>query len=345
MCSRKGSFSYGRFVKNYLDRPFVMHLAALCDINEGGPHGGIFGNPALFLEHDFSHKDRFISALFWKEKDFRDYYPSCKKGYWETLKDFLGRVHKSPFPTKHNQIGIFLLCHQLEQDSYFGREVPSSSTLYKEVCEPLSERGQFLSLISKISNIWEEKIKRGSISVDFLFDSLDIYPPFMMGPTAPIGFKSYEEIAPTKSRFNFSIKDKKEDYGQEGSAQEIGSFSVIVSYEPGQKKRLSDLSQITWASEDMDTSQKDEIFHKVRNWVAGMNAKMETSWPADKSYGNVFKDEEGVLRELYGLEWLPEDVRANPSLLQLVEGVHRGMTRFLTEFYHNNKDLFSTDPL
>lgn len=345
LCSKQGGFSYERFVKNYLDRPFVLHLAALCNIREGGPHGGIFANPAFFLKHDFSHERDFISNLFWKEESFKTHYPSQEKGYWDTFKDFLSRIHKSPSFKEHNEIGIFLLCHQLEQDSYFGREVPSSSALYKEVCDPLSERGQFLSLISTITDIWEKKIKRGSVGVDFLFGSLEIDPSFIKGPTAPIGFKSYKELTATESRFKFSIKDKEEDYGQEGSAQEIGSFSATVSYEPGQKKKLSDLSEITWTSEDMKTSQKEEGLDKVRNWIAGMNAQMETRWSADKDYGNVYKDEEYVLRTIYDVEWLPEDARENPSLLRLVEAVHRGMTRFWTEFYHNNKELFSAEPL
>ena len=90
----------------------------------------------------------------------------------------------------------------------------------------------------------------------------------------------------------------------------------------------------------MDEAMKEEKAQEVTKWFASKDNGSETA-SLEKFYGIDFQDYEYGLKSLYGHDVVQE----GGSVVQRLEVLCKGMHRFWTDFYHNNKDLFSTEPL
>ena len=110
-CSKKGAFSYERFAKNYLERSWVLHLAAL-SFTDTGPHGGTVHESAHYLYHDWQHEQEFSDALYFEQQKFDQDSRTMGMNEWDTRKDLLKKIYASPHQQKRNNIAIFLLEHQ-----------------------------------------------------------------------------------------------------------------------------------------------------------------------------------------------------------------------------------------
>ena len=333
LCSKSGAFSYERFVKNYLARDFVLHLAAFPLLPEGqGPHAGTVYTSSEFLNHDFGHKEQFISNYYRAHGYGKDPAEGLSqlggRQYWPTLKSLLKKIYDRPENAHANHMGIFWLLH--EDVPYFSNSL-EFPCLGEEAPLPFSERYMFLSLIHGLAQYKETA-------------------------TSSLSYMLYLHLPNPGCCWVENYKEKGDILEIELSFQEhqggvlkknLARFSVDLSFEPGKeegtaKRKFSNVSQLIWNPESdfMDEAMKEEKAQEVTKWFASKDNGSETA-SLEKFYGIDFQDYEYGLKSLYGHDVVQE----GGSVVQRLEVLCKGMHRFWTDFYHNNKDLFSTEPL
>lgn len=333
LCCRSGEFAYERFNKNYLMWDFILSLSSLSYINHGdGPHGGGY-TPSSFLQHDYGHELLLL-----------DREEGVLKADWDLLRSLLRRVYqisgKGSANSKLNQRALYWLFHESDQPLFSSEEdLRQKELFFGEDLPPLaSERGKFLSgLAPNVFNLSR------TTAINFLMTdsgiSLNTFP-FEFGP--------YVEKDSTHVSLTLYIFRPKGEGQHSGEKENVGTFSVDVSFVPGQKKEISNLSAVQWYEGVMiERDMQGTIEERARYWFETVRESFAQSRTTDIGiiYKSIYSDEELLLTSVYGDKWLPESARANPSVLQKLEAINPGMNRFWVDFYQANKHLFSTAPL
>ena len=112
LCCPTGGFSYKRFVDNYLERPFLMHLAALALRNEG-PHGGFVSESADYLAHDFGHNELLGIYRKVNQEDLSAISETKHLAYWDTFRFLLKTVRDAKINPQLNDCALHIMLHEV----------------------------------------------------------------------------------------------------------------------------------------------------------------------------------------------------------------------------------------
>ncbi|MDC0349025.1 hypothetical protein OAN21_01280 [Alphaproteobacteria bacterium] len=341
LCCKGGGFSFERFVKNYLERDFVLHISALPFIKEGadkGPHGGIHDkNPLSFLTHEFDHvgfdfNTGKVTTKFTFEHREVD-RPLQEKGltYWEAYRGLLRRVVANSKNLKRDHAAIFLLLH--EGQGTLGLKLHSPASVFDEKEELIfSERLLFLSL----EFLWE----RHPVE-NFLRLSLrNPYPAMKVAMT----LEGYTEKRDRLYRMQVALKAKDSSSTSLGKGSlefdlEYRSVGDGVSTEIIVSKGIFDWGNL----DDFLTAddKRDIEGAPIVGCRLGSSSIVEED-PLEGEYRLNYADYIGLFQDLYGPDVLPPKEK---SLLAHVEAVWVQRERFWKEFYDENRHLFSTELL
>lgn len=311
LCCQKGSFPFNLFVKNYLSHPFVLHLSSLGLIEGEGPHGGIVSNPASFFLHDLMHSNAFIEK----------YGISLTRwaGYGEKVRSILKKVYDSSLDSRINIYAIFLILHE---------DATSFSAPHSGL--DLSEKDFFLALR-------EDRIKRKGMDV-FFFPS--IFSLFGEEKDFFARINNFEQKTNETYRLNFLVRKNRDDLKM------IADFSIDVSFNKTGKDfytMLDNPSQISWTEDEEINPQTQEfILQEIHKWIRFNKKTSRHYWCSlDEVYKTLLRDYEYGIKYVYGKDIIPADA----SFVSRAKIIGEKLEELWENFYHNNKDLFSTDPL
>ncbi|MEI8320961.1 MAG: hypothetical protein WCG05_02990 [Alphaproteobacteria bacterium] len=333
LCPKKGGggFSYERFARNYLDHSFPLNLAALC-VQEEHAHGGLVAQSYDFLNHDLGHNGMFAAHMLSGQDALeRSDDPKLKSlSYWDTLRSMLRTVKASNSQSHLTYPAIFRMLHEDHPSLETLKHVPALKLAPEDTELPLSARQLFLRAVSSAAHYSEG-------GINFFTNALDC-----LNGTVTAGYTSYIKSSIYSSgdilKALIAIDDGK-----------MGFFKVdckILSTEDPDEETIKVIktSNLVWKSEDME---------KKKCALEGMSKlvseKLENSDPLASrmfQYRQNYKDLKSMLRQIYGdTLGLPVSDPTPGEFYRLKKAIDAGMKKFWRDFYLENKDLFSTDPL
>jgi hypothetical protein len=343
LCCKGGGFSFERFVKNYLERDFVLHISALPFVKEGadkGPHGGIHDkSPSSFLNHEFDHigfdfNTGKVTTKFTSENREVD-RPLQEKGltYWEAYRGLLRRVVANSKNLKRDHAAIFLLLH--EGEGSLGINLHSPASVFNEKEELIfSERLLFLSL----GFLWERHPVENFLRLSFR--------SHLSARKVDMTLVDYTEKRDRLYRMQVALKAKDSSSTSLGK----GSLEFDLEYRPVGNGVSTEIivskGIFDWGTLDEFLTEDDKRDVESAAIVGsdgclGSSTIVEED-PLEGEYGVNYADYIGLFQDLYGPDALPPKEK---SLLAHVEAVWVQRERFWKEFYSENRHLFSTELL
>ncbi|HQS84192.1 MAG: hypothetical protein B7Y25_01600 [Alphaproteobacteria bacterium 16-39-46] len=341
LCSKSGSFSYQRFIENYLDTSFPLSISALpLNNDKNGPHGGNVSESTDFLSHEFTHTNEFASNLFTekraaqKDSVLLKQNPSLKEmGGWDVKREIYRTIYTSPHNEKRNQAALFLLLHETSP-SFFADIYP---WLGEEEVLPFCKRYLFWRLVS--TAIDQDK------TLEMFFIYISEGPKFYSEHTAHF----VRKIVSTKEEENgmlleVHILDRPEKLLQ----KKLGRFTFEIPYTYSSSEEdnenldqppVLNVSKVSWTQEAefLTLLEKERFNENIQTWY-----KEPNFFGRSYQYRQFFKDEERMLRDLYGEDSLPPETA---PLEVLAVSVNSAMDQFWKDFYLENRELFSLEPL
>lgn len=346
LCGSKGGFAYGRFVRNYLDRPFVLHLAALT-VRNNGPHGGLVAESADYLEHDIGHNEMLALYVDLNQRALSANPETKDLHYWETFRSLLKKVN---IKLKLNEIALSLMLREIIPSLVGVDHIPLLELSSQEMNFPFSMRKLFLCAVADCAAFTRVQNFDNGIFISVVYNFIEnggkkpwnnekAFPSPLMRSTQQNKDGTFTGVV--KVLTNPALPPSE---GCTMPQQPTDLATFLVTYEvsptPNPLKELVKVmktDQLQWTSEaasHLSEDEKSTVAQDIEGWNYAVIADSRY-----KSYLFMVKDNENMLRSIYG-----EDCRlpaADAPFSTLAPAVDLGMKRFWRDFYLTNYHLFS----
>ncbi len=344
LCCPSGGISYKRFVKAYLEHNEMMHIAVLALENEVA-HGGIFGQSADYLDHDFRHIDIFNDEV----KDYEDElenpepFGSCSNissGYLDRLRTLLKKVPLNKGHAGLNTIALFQMLHEalpsLIDDNISYLNLPET----EELPPVNSSRNLFLRAIAN-SAVYKQYSKGKCVFLENVRTSLPDCMKNMQNQrpwrSTEFGTSAMYESLTQNANNNFTgrlaIINEFDDKSDDEEETIVGSFLVTFKILSTDDPLIEDYQilkadDLTWMpNNDMSLEEKEIISNDIALWSY---TRRLSSLLAGYFKGGA-SDHEKMLRSLYKENsGLPP---VGSSVLELLPAIEMEMKRFWRDFY------------
>ncbi len=358
LCNPTGGFSYDRYVRNFLSRSFPLKISALpFNMKKGGVHGGNIWESTDFLGHEFTHTHEFASSIFDEEDRLKKHpevleqYPPIKEyGPWVVKRNILRKLYDSSHNPPRNKAAIFLMLHENHPSLLNFRPWLGEESL------PFCERRLFWNLVANAIN-WPAHLE------DFFLQWPHM--TILSVPESPLSLSLKVENVKVESdhtRLEVRLDCQKGSYedahvGKPSLKQGIGTLTFSVAYpqsmvkvpydaeghfreEMGELEIISNISDIAWNDPEgiLRSSQKEEFLKKMKTEYAQQGSRTYNT--RDRDYRQFMMDDERKIRGIYGDALLPPET---DTLEERALAMDKAMKKFWTDFYLENKELFSAE--
>ncbi len=347
LCCKTGGFSYKRFNDNYLERPFVMHLAALPLRNEG-PHGGLVAESADYLQHDFGHNE--ILALYseFNQRELSENSQTKDLVYWDTFRSLLKTVRDAKLNPELNEGALHIMLHEvvpsLISDNYILLKDSEEEALL------ISQRKLFLGAVINSASFTKVRNVNNRVLMDIAIHKLTELEGKRPWCSSNIHTSAiFESISRNEEKTytgtlilrKIQVHKSDEVYNM-CQPVDVGTFFIDYSISPIEdplKEKVSvlkayNLQWVETAQSHVSIEEQETIANDIAEWSYSILVESHL-----RTYLSRDKDNEKMLRKLY-----KEDCQLPPidaPLSELAPAVDAGMKRFWQEFYLTNRHLFS----
>lgn len=359
LCCPSGGFSYDRFVRNFIARDFPLKISALpFNLDKGGVHGGNIFKSTSFLKHEFTHTNEFLDHLFSEEHQVKKHpqvleqYPPLKElGPWPVERDIFRKVYASPHNPERNKMALFLILHENHPSIINFRSWLGGESL------PFCERRLFWNLVANAIN-WPNHTE------EFFIAGYDHQKTFDIGSPLTLVLKIQGvKVEDDYTHLNVVLDCQKRggnssQIGNESLNSSLGTFSFDIAYPESlipvdydvsdfpdqgmeELQMISNVSSITWNDPDniLTEAMKQDVEADIKeNFSKEGNRRYDTR---KRYYTQFIMDDEKKIQAVYGKDFLPAETA---PLEERAWAMDQAMKKFWTDFYLENKDLFSDKP-